>query len=179
MHSKLREDGIPHGNIKSTNILFDEKAEPCVSEYGLMLAHRHEHPNRSTNKTPEQSESLSDAEVVYEATASRDGGFKDDVYRFGVVLLELLTGKMVQNNGTDLAKWVNSVVREEWTGEVFDGVLVSEGASEERMVNVLQVALRCISDVPGERPNMRVVTEMINSIKQEEERSTSSEIIFP
>ena len=42
--------------------------------------------------------------------ASRD--FNGDIYGFGVILLELLTGKMVQNNGVDLADWVHSVLQE-------------------------------------------------------------------
>lgn len=46
--------------------------------------------------------------------------FNGDIYGFGVILLELLTGKMVQNNGVDLADWIHSVLQEEWTVEVFD-----------------------------------------------------------
>ncbi|KAJ6882193.1 hypothetical protein NC651_028719 [Populus alba x Populus x berolinensis] len=86
--------------------------------------------------------------------------FKLDVYGFGVVLLELLTGKLVQNNGFDLASWVHSVVREEWTAEVSDRALISEGAGEERMVNLLQVALKCINPSPDERPSTNRISAM-------------------
>jgi serine/threonine protein kinase len=45
---------------------------------------------------------------------------KADVYSFGVLLLELLTGKapthaVINEEGLDLPRWVQSVVREEWT----------------------------------------------------------------
>ncbi|RWR85128.1 putative inactive receptor kinase [Cinnamomum micranthum f. kanehirae] len=61
--------------------------------------------------------------------------------------------------GFDLASWVNSVVREEWTTEVFDKALTMEGANEECMVNLLQVALKCVnpfSERGGQDSTMRV-----------------------
>ncbi|KAI6675339.1 hypothetical protein NL676_003245 [Syzygium grande] len=158
MHSELREDGIAHGNLKTTNILLDKDMDPCISEYGLMVV-----------------ESYSQISEIRSDSASPHDAFKDDVYGLGLMLLELLTGKMVQNNGHDLAKWVHSVVREEWTGEVFDSVLISEGADEERMVRLLQVALQCINPAPAERPSSSQAAALIGSIKDEEERSVSSD----
>ncbi|KAI3726954.1 hypothetical protein L1987_66761 [Smallanthus sonchifolius] len=77
-------------------------------------------------------------------------------------------------NEVDLAKWVNSVVKGEWTGEVFDKALVVEGASEERMVGLLRIALKCINDSHDLRPGMDQVVTMIVSLKEEEERSMAS-----
>ncbi|KAH0969337.1 hypothetical protein GBA52_028792 [Prunus armeniaca] len=67
---------------------------------------------------------------------------------------------------------VHSVVREEWTAEVFDKSLMSEYASEERMVNLLQVAIKCVNRSAEARPRMNQVALMINAIREEEERST-------
>lgn len=151
MHHELQSDLIPHGNLKSSNILLNNNMEPCLSEYGLMSID-HEDPNQTNDRT----------------TAT----FKADVYAFGVVLLELLTGKPVQDDGSGLANWVSSVVKEEWTGEVFDRVLIVEGANEERMVGLLHVALKCINaSMP---PVMGEVAAMISSLKEEEERSMTS-----
>ncbi|WCJ36043.1 Leucine-rich repeat protein kinase family protein [Euphorbia peplus] len=157
LHQEFHEDGIGHGNLKSTNILFNKNMEPCISEYGL-------------NKVLENQD---------KAFISQTDSFKLDVYGYGVILLELLTGKLVQNSGIDLGKWVRSVVTEEWTAEVFDKALLSEGASEERMVNLLQVALKCINPNPSQRPNISEVGGMINSIKEEDERSIISDPSFP
>ncbi|KAJ7970878.1 Receptor-like kinase [Quillaja saponaria] len=158
MHHELRKDGIGHGNLKSSNILVNLNMEPCLSEYGVMAL------------DDQESLSFSSSNV-----ASSSNAFKADVYGFGVILLELLTGKLVQSNGIDLADWVNSVVREEWTGEVFDRSLCSEGASEERMVNLLQVAIKCVNRSLKIRPSMNQVAVMINTIKEEDERSLISE----
>lgn len=162
MHQQLHDTGIPHGNVKSTNILFHNNMDPCLTEYGLMLIQT-QHQSRSLNITnPTASE------------PHLHSTFKLDTYAFGVVLLELLTGKVVHNNGFDLANWVASVVREEWSGDVFDDCLVSEGVNEERMMNLLQIALKCVSACSDDRPSMSEVAVMTMSLKEEEHRSVTS-----
>ncbi|KAI4336112.1 hypothetical protein L6164_014681 [Bauhinia variegata] len=166
MHEELCEAGIAHGNLKSSNILFDKNMDPCVSEYGLMVVE-----NQDPSSLP-HSKGLKNGNSTGALAYST---FMVDIYAFGVILLELLTGKVVQNNGFDLAKWVNSVVREEWTVEVFDKSLISEGASEERMVSLLQIALKCINPSPSDRPSMCEVAVMTIALKEEEERSITFE----
>ena len=161
MHEELREDGIAHGNLKSTNILFNKNMDPCISEYGLMVFESQDQSFHSQSNSFKNND-LDHAQIY--------GSFKADVYSFGMILLELLTGKLVQNNGFDLARWVHSVVREEWTVEVFDKAL--EGASEERMLNLLQIALKCINPNPYERPSINQVAVSINTLKDEEDKSS-------
>jgi hypothetical protein len=71
---------------------------------------------------------------------------------------------------------VAAVIREEWTAEVFDRALL-DGSSEQRMVRLLQVAMRCVDASPGATapPTMREVASMINAIRDEDDRSLSSE----
>ena len=107
----------------------------------------------------------------YGLIGASGSAFEDDVHGFGMVLLELLTGNLAKHNGVDLTDWVHAVVREEWTVEVFDKSLLSECASEERMVRLLQVATKCVNRSPEARPTMNQVVAMINAIKEEEDRS--------
>lgn len=163
MHQGLKADGIPHGNLKSSNILLSGEMEPLVSEYGLV-------------EVESQDQSF-----LGGVDSFRDGGgdvpnaaLQKDISSFGVLLLELLTGKVVQNNGVDLARWVNSAIREEWTVEVFDKAMVSEGASEERMVQLLQLALKCVNGGVEGRSSMREVADVIRAIKEEEDERSGS-----
>ncbi|XP_044503763.1 probable inactive receptor kinase At2g26730 [Mangifera indica] len=164
MHQELGEAGIAHGNLKSSNILFNKSMEPCISEYGLMAF-----------DIQDSSTFANGFKCPAGAIAASSFAYKADIYGLGVILLELLTGRPMQKDGVDLTTWVHSVVREEWTVEVFDKGLISEGASEERMVHLLQVAIKCVNRSPATRPTISQVAAMINAIKEEEERSIVSE----
>ncbi|KAE8691541.1 RING/U-box superfamily protein isoform 1 [Hibiscus syriacus] len=95
MHHELHGDGIHHGNLKSSDIMLKSNMEPFLSEYGLMVMDPQE-PSSMQQQTKDTATS----------------GFKADIYGLGVVLLELLTGKLVQDDGVDLTSWVHSVAPE-------------------------------------------------------------------
>jgi serine/threonine protein kinase len=96
---------------------------------------------------------------------------KSDVYSFGVLLLEMLTGKApLRSPGRDdsiehLPRWVQSVVREEWTSEVFDVDLLRHSNTEDEMVQLLQVAMACVAIPPDQRPRMEDVVRRIEEIR--------------
>ncbi|KAM0014119.1 putative protein kinase RLK-Pelle-LRR-III family [Helianthus debilis subsp. tardiflorus] len=75
---------------------------------------------------------------------------KTDVWCLGILILEILTGKFPANylkqgkgGSSDLETWVNSVVREEWTGEVFDKDMKVKKNSEGEMLKLLKIGMCC------------------------------------
>ncbi|KAK4433642.1 Leucine-rich repeat receptor-like tyrosine-protein kinase PXC3 [Sesamum alatum] len=86
-----------------------------------------------------------------------------NVYSFGVVLLELLTGKPAVSGGTELAKWVlsNSKQENKWDQILDFSVSKTSVAVRSQMLAVLKVALACVSVSPETRPKMKSVLRML------------------
>ncbi|KAL9671564.1 hypothetical protein QQ045_009134 [Rhodiola kirilowii] len=151
---------VSHGNIKSSNILLNKSYESRVSDFGLcQLVGPSSTPNRI------------DGYRAPEVTEPRKVSQKADVYSFGVLLLELLTGKapthaLLTEEGVDLPRWVQSIVREEWTSEVFDFELQRDQSVEEEMVQLLQLAIDCAAQYPDKRPPMSDVTRRIEELRR-------------
>ena len=94
------------------------------------------------------------------------------------VMLELLTGKAPapfhpSEKGIDLPKWVQSVVREEWTAEVFDIEIMPYKDIEEDMVSMLQTAMLCTEPVPERRPKMNTVVALLEKLCRDQSQSQS------
>lgn len=166
---------IVHGNIKASNVLLKQENNQdyaCVSDYGL-------NPLFSTTATPVNNHRVAGYRAP-EVLETRKVTFKSDVYSFGVLILELLTGKApnqasLGEEGIDLPRWVQSVVREEWTAEVFDVELMRYHNVEEEMVQLLQIGMACVAIVPDQRPTMAEVVRMIEEMNRDDGLRQSSD----
>lgn len=95
---------------------------------------------------------------------------KSDTYSFGVVLLELVTGKPPVDpefGEKDLVKWVCSTMEEQKGVEhVVDSRLeLDMAAFKEEIVRVLNIGLLCASSLPINRPAMRRVVKMLQEVR--------------
>ncbi|XP_062112989.1 inactive leucine-rich repeat receptor-like serine/threonine-protein kinase At1g60630 [Humulus lupulus] len=165
-----QSSGLTHGNLKSSNVLLGSDFESCLTDYGL-----------TSFRDPDSLEEPSATSLFYRAPECRDirrpSTQPADVYSFGVLLLELLTGKtpfqdLVQEHGSDIPKWVRSV-REEET-ESGDDPASGNETSEEKLLALLNISMACVSLVPENRPTMREVLKMIRDARAEAQLSSNS-----
>uniref|UniRef100_A0A1J3I484 Inactive leucine-rich repeat receptor-like serine/threonine-protein kinase n=1 Tax=Noccaea caerulescens TaxID=107243 RepID=A0A1J3I484_NOCCA len=159
-----REHKLSHGNIKSSNVFMNSEGYGCISETGLAVL---TNPVRRADSSARQA-------LRYrapEATDTRKSTPESDIYGFGILLLETLTGKSRMDNqeeATDLVAWVNKVLIHQWTGEVFDMELVRTPNIEAKLLQMLNLGLDCTNRVPAKRPEMLKVVETLEEIEKDQ-----------
>ncbi|CAL5415550.1 unnamed protein product [Camellia sinensis] len=141
---------LVHGNLKSSNVLLGSDFEACLADYCLAAlassfpSDGDDDINIGCYRAPESRKSNHQATV------------KSDIYSFGVLLLELLTGKPPSQHPyltpSDLINWVRSS-RED------------DGGEDSRLGMLLEVSIACSAMSPEQRPTMWQVLKMIQEIK--------------
>ncbi|KAI4968930.1 hypothetical protein ZWY2020_046260 [Hordeum vulgare] len=156
---------IVHRDIKANNILIGLDLEAYIADFGLAkLVDEGADLGRSSN-TVAGSYGYIAPEYGYMLKITE----KSDVYSYGVVVLEVLTGKQPIDptipDGQHLVDWVR---RHKGGAGVLDPALQGRSDTEvEEMLQVMGVALLCVSPVPDERPAMKDVAAMLKEIREE------------
>ncbi|KAK8585001.1 hypothetical protein V6N13_138943 [Hibiscus sabdariffa] len=139
---------LVHGNLKSSNVLLGPDFEACLSDYclaALVTCVYDEDPDSIACKPPETRNSN------HQATS------KSDVFAYGILLLELLTGKPPSQHPCldldEMMHWLRSC-RED------------DGGDDVRLGMLLEVAIACSLSSPEQRPTMWQVLKMLQEIKE-------------
>lgn len=97
---------------------------------------------------------------------------KSDTYSFGMVILELVTGKRPidpEFGEKDLVKWVCVTIEQKGMERVFDPKL--DMCFKDEMSKVLSIGLLCTSSLPINRPSMRRVVKMLQDVSPAESKA--------
>ncbi|XP_020102362.1 receptor-like protein kinase BRI1-like 3 [Ananas comosus] len=153
---------IIHRDMKSSNVLLDENLEARVSDFGMarLVNALDTHLSVSTLAgTP--------GYVPPEYYQSFRCTTKGDVYSYGVVLLELLSGRKPidpqEFGDNNLVGWAKQMVRENRSAEIFDPELKPSGGAE--LCQYLKIACQCLDDRPLRRPTMIQVMAMFKELQ--------------
>ncbi|KAJ6857763.1 wall-associated receptor kinase-like 1 [Populus alba x Populus x berolinensis] len=158
---------IFHRDIKSTNILLDEKYRAKVADFGT-----------SRSVSIDQTHVTTQVQGTFgyldpEYFQSSQFTDKSDVYSFGVVLVELLTGqkaisfKRSEEQGRSLATYFIMAMESNCLFDILDPQVAKQGEREEVLM-VASLARSCLRLNGKERPTMKEVTMVLERIKKSE-----------
>ncbi|KAK1428440.1 hypothetical protein QVD17_17274 [Tagetes erecta] len=154
---------VIHRDVKPNNILLDCNLEARIADFGLarMMVKKNETVSMVAGSygyiAPEYGYTLKVDE-------------KSDVYSYGVVLMELITGRRPVDpefgDSVDIVEWVRKKIREnEPLTKVIDQNVGNCKHVEEEMLLVLRIALLCTAKISKDRPSMRDVVSMLEEAR--------------
>ncbi|KAL3520835.1 hypothetical protein ACH5RR_018984 [Cinchona calisaya] len=170
LHAQERQ--IIHRDFKSSNILLDGSYNAKIADFGLTIY----------GPTANQSHVSTHVMGTYgyvapEYVATGHLYVKSDVYGFGVVLVEMLTGLPAMDNKRpkgkrNLIDWKKPhLCDRNKLKKMMDSRLEGRYPSEAA-VQIAQLALKCLEPVPKNRPSMKEVVEMLERIESASEKPT-------
>ncbi|KAK4777943.1 hypothetical protein SAY87_018130 [Trapa incisa] len=151
---------IIHRDVKAANVLLDDYCEAVVGDFGLakLLDHSDSHVTTAVRGTV--------GHIAPEYLSTGQSSEKTDVFGFGILLLELITGmralefgKSVNQKGAML-EWVKQIHQDRKLEVLVDRELGSNYDCIE-VGEMLQVALLCTQYMPAHRPKMSEVVRML------------------
>ncbi|KAF2321407.1 hypothetical protein GH714_040999 [Hevea brasiliensis] len=151
---------IIHRDVKAANILLDDYCEAVVGDFGLakLLDHRDSHVTTTVRGTM--------GHIAPEYLSTGQSSEKTDVFGFGILLLELISGlravefgKSANRKGAIL-DWVKKIHQENKLELLVDKDLKSNYDRIE-LEEMVRVALLCTQYLPSHRPKMSEVVRML------------------
>ncbi|PAN14289.1 hypothetical protein PAHAL_2G397800 [Panicum hallii] len=153
---------IIHRDLKASNVLLGSDYTPKISDFGLARLFGGDQSREATNSVVGTY-----GYMAPEYAMRGHYSIKSDVFSFGVLILEILTGRRSSGSYSfDESADLISLVWEHWnTGtimEIMDSSMRGN-APGDQMLKCIHIGLLCVQDNPADRPAMSKVNVMLSS----------------
>ncbi|XP_009338809.1 probable LRR receptor-like serine/threonine-protein kinase At1g74360 [Pyrus x bretschneideri] len=159
---------IVHRDVKASNVLLDKDGKARVTDFGLARMVDAGNTHVSTIVAGTVGYVAPEYGQTWQATT------KGDVYSYGVLAMELATGRRAVDGGEEcLVEWARRVMgngRQGFNRSVMPVMLMGSGLVDgaEEMCELLKVGIKCTAEAPQSRPNMKEVLAMLLNIYNDE-----------
>ncbi|TYI48088.1 hypothetical protein E1A91_D13G222000v1 [Gossypium mustelinum] len=157
---------LVHKDVKASSVYLDLNLEPRLSDFGLAKLF-------GTSLEDDEISGRSPAYVSPEFSQLESDDAptpKSDVYCFGVVLFELITGKKPigddypEEQEANLVSWVRGLVRKNEGSKAIDPKIRDTGPVYQ-MEEALKIAYLCTAELPTKRPSMQQIVGLLKDIE--------------
>ena len=166
LHEECR-DCIVHCDIKPENILLDDNYNAKVSDFGLAkLINPKDHRYRTLTSVRGTRGYLAPEWLANLPITS-----KSDVYSYGMVLLEIVSGRRnfevsAETNGRKFSVWAYEEFEKGNIESIVDKKLADTPVDMGQVMRVIKVSFWCIQEQPSQRPMMGKVVQMLEGIME-------------